>query len=121
MRSGLLQFGAFALELPFVLTFLSHMFLEPLYVVGAADLGTHAEALDNNLTNILKVSAIWGAVVLIDEADVFLQARDKMDVSRNALVSIFLRQVEYYRGILIFTTNLIESIDPAFESTCRQY
>ena len=46
-----------------------------------------------------------------------MQARNNTDVSRNALVSIFLRQVEYYRGILIFTTNMIESMDQAFEST----
>ena len=68
---------------------------EPLYVVGAADLGTHAEALDNNLTTILKVSAIWGAVVLIDEADVFLEERTLAHLERNAMVAVFLRQLEY--------------------------
>jgi hypothetical protein len=47
---------------------------------------------------------------------VFLQARDNLDVNRNALVSIFLRQLEYYQGILILTTNRIGSCDPAFES-----
>ena len=63
-------------------------------MVGAADLGTHAEALDNNLTNILKVSAIWGAVVLIDEADVFLEERTLAHLERNAMVAVFLRQLE---------------------------
>ena len=74
---------------------LTHIFLEPLYVVGAADLGTHAEALDNNLTSILKVSAIWGAVVLIDEADVFLEERTLAHLERNAMVAVFLRQLEW--------------------------
>ena len=64
-------------------------------MVGAADLGTHAEALDNNLTTILKVSAIWGAVVLIDEADVFLEERTLAHLERNAMVAVFLRQLEY--------------------------
>ncbi|TFL03934.1 hypothetical protein BDV98DRAFT_602431 [Pterulicium gracile] len=37
-------------------------------------------------------------------------------IHRNALVSIFLRQVEYYDGIIILTTNMPEHIDAAFES-----
>ena len=90
----------------------------PLYIVSAGELGTSPTHVDEKLNEILELAHLWDAVLLLDEADVFLQARDTADVSRNALVSIFLRQVEYYRGILIFTTNLIEQIDPAFESTC---
>ena len=89
----------------------------PLYIVSAGELGTSPEHLDKKLTEILELAQLWDAVLLLDEADVFMQARGSTDVSRNALVSIFLRQVEYYRGILIFTTNMIEQIDPAFEST----
>ena len=88
----------------------------PLYIVSAGELGTTPSHVDDKLNEILELAHLWDAVLLLDEADVFLQARDTMDVSRNALVSIFLRQVEYYRGILVFTTNLIEKIDPAFES-----
>ncbi|KAI1787039.1 P-loop containing nucleoside triphosphate hydrolase protein [Ganoderma leucocontextum] len=89
---------------------------KPLYVVGAADLGTHAEALDNNLTNILNVSAIWGAVVLIDEADVYLEERTLAHLERNAMVAVFLRQLEYFRGILFLTTNRVRVFDEAFQS-----
>ncbi|EKM59476.1 uncharacterized protein PHACADRAFT_249997 [Phanerochaete carnosa HHB-10118-sp] len=88
----------------------------PLYIVSAGELGTSPSHVDEKLNEILELTRLWDAVLLLDEADVFLQARDNTDVSRNALVSIFLRQVEYYRGILIFTTNLVEQIDPAFES-----
>ncbi|KIP06048.1 hypothetical protein PHLGIDRAFT_119307 [Phlebiopsis gigantea 11061_1 CR5-6] len=88
----------------------------PLYIVSAGELGTEPEHLDKKLTEILELAQLWDAVLLLDEADVFMQARSNTDVSRNALVSIFLRQVEYYRGILIFTTNMIESMDQAFES-----
>ena len=59
---------------------------------------------------------MWDVVLLLDEAEVFLQKRSPTDVKRNALVSIFLRQLEYYQGILVLTTNLIEQCDPAFES-----
>ncbi|GJE90661.1 AAA family ATPase [Phanerochaete sordida] len=89
---------------------------KPLYAVSAGELGTFPGSTDDALRRILRLGERWNAVVLLDEADVFLQERDKKDVSRNALVSIFLRQVEYHPGIIIFTTNLIKQIDPAFES-----
>jgi SpoVK/Ycf46/Vps4 family AAA+-type ATPase len=34
----------------------------------------------------------------------------------NAIVSVFLRQLEYYNGILFLTTNRVGDIDPAFKS-----
>lgn len=89
---------------------------QPLYTVSAGELGTLPRELDEKLTMILELSHTWNAILLLDEADVFLQARDNLDVNRNALVSIFLRQLEYYQGILILTTNRIGSCDPAFES-----
>ncbi len=62
----------------------------------------------------------WGAVLLIDEAD--LSKRD--NTGMNAIVSIFLRQLEYYQGILFLTTNRKEHIDEAFKSRvhfCHHY
>lgn len=47
----------------------------------------------------------WEAILLMDEADIFLQERDIHDVRRNALVSIFLRELEYFDGTLFLTTN----------------
>nr|GAT46316.1 AAA family [Mycena chlorophos] len=88
----------------------------PLYPVSAGELGTDPKELDQQLALVLQIAQTWDAVLLLDEAEVFLQQRSKGDVSRNALVSIFLRQLEYYQGILILTTNLIEQCDPAFES-----
>lgn len=44
-------------------------------------------------------------VVLLDESEVFLEERSQADLQRNALVSVFLRALEYYDGILILTTN----------------
>ena len=46
----------------------------------------------------------------------FLQQRSVHDIRRNALVSVFLRQLEYYQGILLLTTNLLDQCDLAFES-----
>ena len=68
---------------------------KPLYVVGAGDLGTDAHILDNQLTRIFDLAATWEAIVLIDEADVLLEERSFHDISRNAMVAVFLRQLEY--------------------------
>lgn len=45
-------------------------------------------------------AARWGAVLFIDEADVFVEERTKFDLKRNAMVSVFLRCLEYYDGEL---------------------
>lgn len=88
----------------------------PLYNVSAGDLGVSPGEVDRKLTQALEQSSKWNAVLLLDEADVFLQQRTATDVKRNALVSIFLRQLEYYQGILILTTNRIAQCDKALES-----
>ncbi len=55
-------------------------------------------------------------MLLIDEADVFLAKRTQSDIKRNAFVSIFLRSLEYYQGIMILTTNRKHDFDDAFAS-----
>lgn len=68
----------------------------PLYVLSAGDLGTNASRVEDNLKDILSVVPRWGAVLLLDEADVFMEARNATDLARNELVCIFLRMLEYY-------------------------
>ncbi|EME85034.1 uncharacterized protein MYCFIDRAFT_187795 [Pseudocercospora fijiensis CIRAD86] len=88
----------------------------PLYMVSSGDLGTNSEALDDRLTRILDMASTWKAVLLIDEADVFLERRSLHDMERNSLVSIFLRVLEYYEGILFLTSNRVNTFDDAFKS-----
>jgi SpoVK/Ycf46/Vps4 family AAA+-type ATPase len=83
----------------------------PLYMVGAGELGTSTHALEQQLSRILDVAHTWNAVLLLDEADVFLERRTMHDLQRNALVSIFLRLLEYFQGILFLTTNRVETFD----------
>ncbi|KAF7341706.1 AAA domain-containing protein [Mycena sanguinolenta] len=61
-------------------------------------------------------SAEATTIVLIDKADVFLERRSVHDLERNAMVAVFLRHVEYYRGILFLTTNRVQAFDEAFLS-----
>lgn len=88
----------------------------PLYMVSAGELGTNPAILEHELQKILDVAHAWGAVLLLDEADVFLEARTTHDIHRNALVSIFLRLLEYFQGILFLTTNRVDTFDDAFQS-----
>jgi SpoVK/Ycf46/Vps4 family AAA+-type ATPase len=88
----------------------------PLYVVSMGELGTTPEALEERLTDVLEVCTPWGALVLIDEAEMLLERRSKDDLVRNAMVCVMLRLLEYYTGILFLTTNRVESLDPAFQS-----
>jgi hypothetical protein len=56
------------------------------------------------LTSIFKIASRWKAILLLDEADVFLTQRGD-NPQLNALVSVFLRELEQYDGILFLTTN----------------
>jgi hypothetical protein len=89
---------------------------KPLYRVTCGDIGTDAESVEKYMESVLLIGTIWGCVVLLDEADVFLEERQVTDLARNALVSVFLRVLEYYDGILILTTNRVGTFDEAFKS-----
>lgn len=88
----------------------------PLYAVSAGELGTDSRQLEQELQKIMDIAHSWGAILLLDEADVFLEKREVHDIHRNALVSIFLRLLEYFQGILFLTTNRVETFDDAFQS-----
>lgn len=88
----------------------------PLYAVSSGELGTNAAQLERDLNRIMDITHSWGAILLLDEADVFLEARQPHDIHRNALVSVFLRLTEYYQGILFLTTNRVATFDEAFQS-----
>lgn len=55
-------------------------------------------------------------MVLLDEADLFLTRRTSDQLDHNALVTVFLRTLEYFKGVMFLTSNRVEHFDPAFES-----
>jgi len=85
----------------------------PLYVAGVDEISANVE---QNLKKVFDLAAKWQAIVLIDEADVFLERRSVNDLARNALVAVFLRKLEYYEGVLFLTTNRVKVFDEAFQS-----
>ena len=83
--------------------------------ISAGELGQEAKMLEERLSTIFRLAHHWKAVLLLDEADVFVQSRSFIN-PHNALVSVFLRTLEYYRGIMILTTNRVKDIDDAIKS-----
>lgn len=88
----------------------------PLFRVTCGDMGTASGTVEKYLESVLYLSKRWGCIVLLDEADVYLEQRGHADLERNALVTIFLRVLEYYEGIMILTTNRVGTFDEAFKS-----
>ncbi|OQE14584.1 hypothetical protein PENSTE_c034G03910 [Penicillium steckii] len=89
---------------------------KPLYRIFCGDIGTNVEEVEKYLKSVLYIGTVWECVVLLDEADVFLEERQTDQLQRNAQVSIFLRALEYYDGILILTSNRVGTFDEAFKS-----
>ncbi|MFG1400131.1 AAA family ATPase [Roseixanthobacter pseudopolyaromaticivorans] len=89
----------------------------PLYRVHSGQLGLNAAAMESALKDTLTRAQRWGAVMLIDEADVYIKRRED-DIAMNAVVGVFLRVLEYFNGLLFLTTNRIDDIDEAIVSRC---
>lgn len=89
---------------------------KPLYTVTCGDIGTRPEDVEKYLESVLYLGKVWDCVVLLDEADAFLEQRTMDDLTRNALVSVFVRVLEYYEGILNLTANRVGKFDEAFKS-----
>jgi len=88
---------------------------KPLYIVQCSQLGTDPDELEKHLADVLEKATRWDAILLIDEADVYIHERGD-DVDQNAIVGVFLRLLEYYSGVLFLTTNRATVIDDAIIS-----
>jgi len=93
----------------------SEIMERPLYRVQSSQLGISVQALEEELKKVLRRAERWGAILLIDEADVYVRARGD-EIEQNAIVGVFLRVLEYYRGVLFLTTNRGTEIDDAIVS-----
>ncbi|KAK3291100.1 uncharacterized protein B0H64DRAFT_446347 [Chaetomium fimeti] len=88
----------------------------PLFAITSGDLGSTPDAVESSLNEIFHLANVWDCILLLDEADVFLEEREKNDLKRNAVVSVFLRVMEYYNGVLFLTTNRPGQLDEAIKS-----
>ncbi|MBB3103724.1 ATP-binding protein [Azomonas macrocytogenes] len=95
----------------------SEIIKRPLYRVHSGQLGLNVSEMEQILKKTLTRAQRWGAVMLIDEADVYIKRRDD-NITANAVVGVFLRVLEYFNGLLFLTTNRVNDIDEAVVSRC---
>ena len=72
--------------------------------------------MEVQLSRVFQIVSHWNALILLDEADVYMERRSTHDVARNKLVSVFLRKLEYCEGIMFLTTNRVSDFDEAILS-----
>lgn len=89
---------------------------KPLFALSLGSLGTTAKEVEHHLNTVLTLSARWDAVILLEEAHDILEPWSSMFSERNAMVSVILRLVKYFSGILFFTSDrLVDTLDPALQ------
>lgn len=59
----------------------------PLYTMSAGELGVESSNVEKKLSDILEMATMWNAILLIDEADIFMEQRSPHELERNELVS----------------------------------
>ena len=85
-----------------------------MFTVTSSDLGTAPYHFDEKFEEIFDYATEWGAILLLDEADILLQAQrdpENANLRRNDLDSSFVRFIEYYQGIVFMTTNRVNKFD----------
>ena len=87
----------------------------PLLVKGAAEiLDAYIGNTEKNIEAAFEEATSTKSVLMLDEVDSFLQDRSKAHRHWEvAQVNQFLTTMEHYNGLLICTTNLMDSLDPA--------
>ncbi|KAI8159923.1 ATP-dependent zinc metalloprotease YME1-like protein [Colletotrichum sp. SAR 10_70] len=85
----------------------------PLYRISTGELSDDPSDLKKQLGDIFLLARRWGAIILIDEAGMFMTKRQTSTPAQNAAVTAFLRLFHTYDGML-FLTSTSEDIDTAF-------
>ena len=96
--------------------YLSEHLKKPLMSIASGDLGATGDVIGSNLAVYLKLAQLWGAIFVIEDADVIFERRSTRDMIRNAIVTICLRTIENYSGVLLLTTTRIGTIDESFQA-----
>ncbi|KAL9085030.1 MAG: hypothetical protein Q9165_007771, partial [Trypethelium subeluteriae] len=106
----------------------------PLLSITGADLGHRPSDMEKKLLETFRKANDWDAIMLLDEADIYLQRRSD-SLERNSVVTgntaafmrsikhtnlaasqVFLRALEYFQGIFFLTTNRVGQFDEAIMS-----
>lgn len=81
--------------------------------ISAAEIGTIPQQVDDFLHKVFRLSRKWKVLLLLNEANVFLEQRNTENLLCYYIMSVFLRRLEYFKGNLIFTINRVDNFDVA--------
>ncbi|EDN03897.1 predicted protein [Histoplasma mississippiense (nom. inval.)] len=111
---NVLLYGRPGLGKTFTAEALAEHLQRPLYRVAASEL-IGDKCLEDHVSDIFKTASHFNAILLVDEADVFLHGRSVGGVHDHS-VTVFLRKLEYFEGALFLTTNRVDEFDDAILS-----
>ncbi|TFB05355.1 hypothetical protein CCMA1212_003252 [Trichoderma ghanense] len=77
----------------------------PPFYLQVEDHGINAASLGASIKRVFDMAPEWNAVIRLDEADVFMAERNPNNSHRNELVSIFLRELECFQGLLALSVS----------------
>ncbi|KAK1759113.1 hypothetical protein QBC47DRAFT_371081 [Echria macrotheca] len=84
----------------------------PLLSIGLEDV----DVMGEKFRWLFGRAEAWGAVILLDEVDVYLSHRSAHDMNANIMVTVFLHVLENFSGIIFLTTNRPGVLDEAVKS-----
>ncbi|PKY03059.1 P-loop containing nucleoside triphosphate hydrolase protein [Aspergillus campestris IBT 28561] len=88
----------------------------PLYTITPGELGVSSVDIERNLRRALDISTALRAILLLDEADIYMEQRVSGNIAHNATIAAFLRLLEYHQGVMYLTTSRPHVIDTSFHS-----
>ncbi|KAI3394498.1 hypothetical protein diail_2632 [Diaporthe ilicicola] len=91
----------------------------PLFTLAAGDPQFEPNIMEASKHMNESMCARWGAIIVIDEADVILGERSSLQLGRSKLVSAFSRVLEHYEGMMFLITNHGSAFDAALRSRIR--
>jgi hypothetical protein len=74
----------------------------PLYRVTAAMLGMDPKKLDEELGIVIRRASDWRAILLIEDADIFIQNRNN-NLHRSGLISVFASHLDASDALIFMT------------------
>ncbi|XDG05548.1 hypothetical protein ABKA04_005163 [Annulohypoxylon sp. FPYF3050] len=84
-------------------------------MLTCGELGNDADAYEDRLQTAFLRAANWRAILLLEEADIFIRRRER-DIKHCAIVSGFFNKLDYSHAMVFMATNRIKLLDEALIS-----
>jgi SpoVK/Ycf46/Vps4 family AAA+-type ATPase len=93
---------------------------KPLLPITTAQLSESPDNIEYRLDNSFQLARRWEAILLWEDADIFLASCTSSDPTRNSIATTAMRFLETYKGIVFLTTNRVHASDDTFISRINQ-